>query len=267
MCGLALVFLARQDAGEATGTLRLLLEMILEANALEYLPLLRGFEARLALLRGEPERAVSWLAMEDGVDIESNALGCFDLPYLTRVKVLHAEGSATSLARARKGIESFLAFTEYRHHAAHQVEALALSALVLDAQGHGESALATMRRSVELAAPAGSWRVVRDLGPAAASLLARLTDAEDRARPAGDPGTSETGAGPRAPIFALLTDREAEVLAGLSRRLSYQEIGDELFIPMQTLKSHTARIYDKLDASNRREALQNAEALGWPAPA
>jgi LuxR family maltose regulon positive regulatory protein len=262
MCGLALVFHARQDAGEAAGTLRRLLEMILDANALEYLPVLRGFEARLALLQGEPERAIAWLAMEDGVAIESNALDAFDHPYLTRIKVLLAEGSAASLNRARAGIESFLAFTEERHHGAHQVEALALHAMVLDAQGHTEAALKTMRRSIEIGA--GASRLFRDLGPAAASLLARLTDAEGGARAADDTLSAAAATGSRAPIFALLTDREAEVLAGLSRRLSYQEIGDELFISMQTVKSHTARIYDKLDAGNRREALEKAEALGWP---
>jgi LuxR family maltose regulon positive regulatory protein len=265
MCGLALVYQARHDTGEATGTLRRLLELILDANALEYLPLLRGFEARLALLRGERERAIAWLAMVDGVAIESNALDAFDHPYLTRIKVLLAEGSAASLDRARAGIESFLAFTEERHHGAHQVEALALYAMALDAQGHTESALETMRRSVEIGS--GTSRLFRDLGPAAASLLARLTDAEGGARAADKTLSAAAATGSRAPIFAILTDREAEVLAGLSRRLSCQEIGDELFISMQTVKSHTARIYDKLDAGNRREALEKAEALGWPVPA
>jgi LuxR family maltose regulon positive regulatory protein len=57
------------------------------------------------------------------------------------------------------------------------------------------------------------------------------------------------------------------VLAGHFRRLSYREIGDELFISMQTVKSHTARIYDKLGARNRLEALAKAESLGWNVPA
>jgi hypothetical protein len=183
MCGLALIYQARRNAVDAESTLRRLLEMILDANALEYLPVLRGFEARLALLRDERERAISWLAMEDGVAIESNALDAFDHPYLTRVKVLLAEGSAASLAMARTAIDALIAFTEERRHGAHRVEALALSALVVAAQGHDEAALATMRRSVDLAAPAGSSRLFLDFGPAAASLLARLTESKNPRSP------------------------------------------------------------------------------------
>ena len=79
--------------------------------------------------------------MEDGVTIESNALDAFDHAYLTRIKVLLAEGSDESLARAWRDIEAFRVYTEARHHGAHQVEMLALSALVLDARGQTEPAL------------------------------------------------------------------------------------------------------------------------------
>lgn len=275
MCGLALVHQARQEAAEAAWMLRRLLEMSLDANALEYLPLLRGFEARLALLRGERERAVAWLAMEDGVAIESNALDAFDHPYLTRVKVLLAEGSAESLARARTAIDSFLAFTEDRCHGVHQVEALALSGLVLDAQGQTDEALPAMQRSVDLATPAGSIRIFLDLGPAAVGLLRRLSARHPAMpflrrileAPAADRLTArQTPPTPGPAVLDMLTPREADVLAGLVRRLSYQEIGAELFISMETVKSHAARIYGKLGVSGRREALAKVESADWAPP-
>jgi LuxR family maltose regulon positive regulatory protein len=243
--------------------------MILDANALEYLPLMRGFEARLDLLRGETERAIAWLDFEDGVSIEATSLDAFDHPYLTRVKVLLAEGSAESLERAQQAIATFLAVAEERCQAAHQIEALALAAMVCDAQGRPDEALATMRRSVELAAPSGGVRIYRDLGARAGFLLARLADQSPDwpflqelagGREAFAPGATF------AAMPELLTPREAEVLAGLARRLSYQEIGDQLFISMETVKSHTSRIYGKLGVSSRREAIQKAESLGWLSP-
>lgn len=52
-----------------------------------------------------------------------------------------------------------------------------------------------------------------------------------------------------------ITRREKEILNSLSRGLSYQEVADELFISVKTLKKHTYNIYQKLNASNRTEAL------------
>lgn len=62
-----------------------------------------------------------------------------------------------------------------------------------------------------------------------------------------------------------ITPREKEILNSLSRGLSYQEVADELFISVKTLKKHTYNIYQKLNANNRTEALNrffgsNAEA-------
>jgi LuxR family transcriptional regulator, maltose regulon positive regulatory protein len=277
MFGQALVYQAQGMPADAASTLSRLLEIIFDSNALEYLPLFRGFEARLALLQGEPRRAIDWLQIEDGVTIESNALDAFDHAFLTQIKVLLAEGSDESLARAWRVIEEFRTYTEARHHGAHQVEMLALSALVLDARGETEPALAALQRSVELAAHGEFFRTFVDLGPALTALLRQLAahvpsmsylhhllgvlgdrDGSD------DPEMALTvSVTPDVQVFELLTVREVEVLECLHRRLSYQEIGRELFISPQTVKSHVANVYAKLGVGNRRQALVIAQSLGW----
>ena len=45
--------------------------------------------------------------------------------------------------------------------------------------------------------------------------------------------------------------------------LSYQEIGAELFISPETVKTHAANIYSKLGVANRRQAVVKAQSLGW----
>ena len=59
-----------------------------------------------------------------------------------------------------------------------------------------------------------------------------------------------------------LTDRETEVLTLLATGMSNAEIGDELFISINTVKSHLKNVYGKLGVDNRTRALSTALELG-----
>lgn len=65
--------------------------------------------------------------------------------------------------------------------------------------------------------------------------------------------------GPGAP---LLTEREREVLARLAEGSSNRAIAEAMSVSPATVKTHLAHIYEKLGASNRRDALVRAIALG-----
>jgi NarL family two-component system response regulator LiaR len=57
-------------------------------------------------------------------------------------------------------------------------------------------------------------------------------------------------------IVALpLTGREFEILQNLSKGLLYKEIGDMLHITTGTVKQHIHKIYEKLQVSNKTEAI------------
>jgi DNA-binding NarL/FixJ family response regulator len=60
----------------------------------------------------------------------------------------------------------------------------------------------------------------------------------------------------------LLTEREAEVLRYLSRGLTTAQTGNEMFISENTVKTHIRHILEKLDVSNRAEAVAKATQLG-----
>jgi DNA-binding NarL/FixJ family response regulator len=53
----------------------------------------------------------------------------------------------------------------------------------------------------------------------------------------------------------LLTPKEKEILKELSRGLRYKEIAADLFISIETVRSHVRHIYDKLHVQSRTEAL------------
>jgi LuxR family maltose regulon positive regulatory protein len=59
-----------------------------------------------------------------------------------------------------------------------------------------------------------------------------------------------------------LSERERVVLRYLPTRMSYREIASELYVSMNTLKTHLKSIYRKLDASSRAEAAEHARRRG-----
>ena len=66
---------------------------------------------------------------------------------------------------------------------------------------------------------------------------------------------------PAHPLIDPLTDRELEVLRLLSTDLSGPEIAEELIVSLNTVKTHIKRIYGKLDAHSRYEAVERAQEL------
>jgi len=61
---------------------------------------------------------------------------------------------------------------------------------------------------------------------------------------------------------APLTEREIAVLHLLGGTLSLREIGQELFVSANTVKTHTQAIYRKLGVSSRTEAVEQGRELG-----
>jgi LuxR family maltose regulon positive regulatory protein len=57
------------------------------------------------------------------------------------------------------------------------------------------------------------------------------------------------------------------VLRGLAAGLSRREIGHELYISLNTVKTHTRELYRKLGVTSQGEAVARAAALGLLEPA
>jgi LuxR family maltose regulon positive regulatory protein len=61
---------------------------------------------------------------------------------------------------------------------------------------------------------------------------------------------------------AALTAAELRVVQFLPSRLTFQQIGEHLFLSQTTIKTHAQAIYRKLGASSRDEAVARAQSLG-----
>ena len=65
----------------------------------------------------------------------------------------------------------------------------------------------------------------------------------------------------RQSLAEPLTDRETAVLRRLATTMTTAEIGDELCVSINTIKTHIAAIYRKLPAAGRRDAVARARQL------
>lgn len=60
----------------------------------------------------------------------------------------------------------------------------------------------------------------------------------------------------------VLTPRELEVLRGFARGMSIPQVADELVVAPSTIKTHTQRLYEKLEVSDRAAAVAAGMRLG-----
>ena len=63
-------------------------------------------------------------------------------------------------------------------------------------------------------------------------------------------------------LIEQMTEREMEVLILLVAGKSNQEIADEFFITVRTVKKHTSNIYGKLNVTSRTQAIARAREIG-----
>jgi len=150
-----------------------------------------------------------------------------------------------------------------------RAEAWLLDALALDALAEHDGAATSLERSLDLAEPAGLSRLIVEHGIRVRPLLHRHVR-HGTAHPAmvGTAlATLEHRGDERSHSVAVLvaeslSAREEAILRYLPTMMSNHEIAGELFVSVNTVKTHLKAIYRKLDASGRREAVHRGRELG-----
>jgi ATP/maltotriose-dependent transcriptional regulator MalT len=90
-----------------------------------------------------------------------------------------------------------------------------------------------------------------------AGIVARLLAASQRGKrvPVSPRNEEET-------VAEELTAKEHEVLRLLATRLSRREIGQRLYVSLNTVKTHQRALYRKMGVENRNAAVTRARELG-----
>ena len=147
------------------------------------------------------------------------------------------------------------------------IEAWLLHALASHALDRPDQAAASLRRAVDLAEPEDHRRVFLDAGAPGRELLARYRDWVDAGWPLLDElaqaplDLTLVAVSPMPALIEALSQRERAVLRYLPSMLTFVEIGSELYISVNTTKSHVRSIYRKLGVVGRRDAVRRARQL------
>jgi len=145
------------------------------------------------------------------------------------------------------------------------VEARILAAVAADRMHRDRAALTALTEAISLAHGVGMIRPFLTAGPEVAGLLGRHRRVVGRhfeftgkltAAIAGE-GSPSRGS---ARLLEPLTGREMAVLVYLPTMLKSTEIAADLFLSVNTVKTHQRAIYRKLGVGNRREAVDQARA-------
>ncbi|HEY7131110.1 MAG TPA: LuxR C-terminal-related transcriptional regulator [Candidatus Limnocylindrales bacterium] len=123
--------------------------------------------------------------------------------------------------------------------------------------GGGRDGVLAIHRS------AAAWLDAHGFGDEAVRHAMAAGDATWAARLIERHGSFQPPLGEDAPASVEpLSERELEVLDLLAAGRSNQEIADELFVTVDTVKKHNTHILGKLGASNRTQAAARARELG-----
>lgn len=239
--------------------------------------LVEAWQARLCVWQGNRWAAAHWLE-EYGLSIEDELGYPREFEHITLARVLIA------LDRYDEAIElseRLSRAAEAGGRMGRMVENLALEALAHRAGNDMPEALAALRQALTLAEPEGYVRTFADEGAPMASLLKQLLktkgtqplSAGHAVSPEytskllaalGQGATSSTEAsalGTTGSLVELLSEREREVLRLLASGISNREIAAELFVSLDTVKTHLKHIYGKLGVRGRAHAAARAREL------
>ena len=252
------------------------------------------FLARLKLARGDVAGAVAILAKAEEFVRQHNFL--FRMPDVAAVQVLTLLRRGDLAAAARVAETHEIPVSRARVHLAQgdataalaalgplrrqaeakgwedeRLEAMVLQAVALQAHGDDDEAAQLLGEALALAEPGGFVRIFVDEGIPMAQLLSEaaargiMPDYSARLLAAFEAeeqkSKDKSYLPPAQPLTEPLSQRELEVLRLIAQGLSNRQIGESLFLAVDTVKGHNRRIFSKLQVQRRTEAVAKARSL------
>jgi LuxR family maltose regulon positive regulatory protein len=235
--------------------------------------------ARIDIAHGNIAAAEDWQRDQD-VSTADGTTYLHEYDHLTLVRLLLARHRRAARGRSAgdQPLDDALALLDRLHAAAEPhrpgslIEIGMLRALAHHERGDRRQAVTELDQALtQTPEPDGYLRLFLDEGaPMLALLNAAARDGgtrsvlQEHARRLLSAATALKTAPPgaRGALIDPLSERELEVLRLLDSELTGPEIARRLYVSLNTLRTHTKRIFTKLDVNNRAAAVRRGHQLG-----
>ena len=236
-----------------------------------------ALRVRWWLRQGRLAGALGWVR-ECGLSVDDPPSYLHEYEHLTLAIVEIAQyrrnGTDEGVRQVVGLLTRLLAAAEANERTTSTIKILVILALARAAQGDLPAAIASLERALILAEPEGHVRIFVEHGtpmePLLREIMTRgitptyiqqlLAALETWGCPQPKAPTA-AGVPASQPLIEPLSQRELEILRLLNTELSGPEIARELVVALSTVRTHTKRIYRKLNVTNRRAAVNRATEL------
>jgi LuxR family maltose regulon positive regulatory protein len=241
-----------------------------------------ALKVRVYLKQGWLSKAQEWV-YENKLSVHDQLSFLREFEHITLARVLIAEyqhdRDEHSIRNALDLLERLLSPAEAASRNGSTIGILLAQTLAFHTQENAPQALVSLKRALTLAAPENYFRLFVDEGKVMSELLAELSDSLERESlavsevdrlkvyvhkllSAFEKPSNIHPSSSIQPLIDPLSSRELEVLRLIAQGLSNNEISRKLFLSLSTVKGHNLRIFAKLQAKSRTEAVARARELG-----
>ena len=275
----------REASGDMDGALDLLdkADCLYEGNFSPNVRPISTRKVRLWLAQDRIDDALGWVRRQ-GLSVDDNLSYLREFDHITLVKVLLAryqsDHDKRSLNDAMKLLDRLLKVADEGGRNGSMIEILVLQALAHHLHDDITAALTPLQYALDLAEPEGYVRIFLDEGPRMKELIGEalkrkhmpvypqvLLNAYEVKKQQSFDQIDLQRAIPKEQVGSelleqVLSRREQEILILITQGLSNREIGERLFLALDTIKGHNRKIFDKLHVQSRTEAIARARELG-----
>ena len=278
--------LAQAQLKEAEGDLKAALDFLDETKRFYVrtpIPNLRPIDAmktQIHLKQGHLVKAQEW-AKKCNISLKDAPDHLHEYERLTLAKIALAEyqndHNEQHIQDVLRALDGQLLLAKEQNRSRSQIDILILQAYALHAKGDLAKAASSLEQALSRAEPESYLRLFLNEGAALRALILGLRLLIEKSghslhdyiekllaafsQSAQAQGSISNIQHPTSELIDPLSDRELEVLRLIAQGLSNNEICEKLFVALSTVKGHNLRIFSKLQAKSRTEAVARAREL------